>query len=52
MQITKRFIGETIELKVEGRLDVYWADHLAAAVDQEIRQDRTTFGWIFHLYPS
>lgn len=26
------------ELKVEGRLDVYWANHLAAAVDQEIRQ--------------
>jgi len=27
-----------VELKVEGRLDVYWADHLAGAVDQEIRQ--------------
>src|SRR5215469_16761864 len=38
MQITKRFIGEMVELKVEGRLDVYWADHLAAAVGQEIRQ--------------
>src|SRR5215469_10712366 len=38
MQITKRFIGEMVELKVEGRLDVYWADHLAAAVNQEIRQ--------------
>jgi anti-anti-sigma factor len=38
MQITKRFIGKMVELKVEGRLDVYWADHLAAAVDQEIRQ--------------
>ena len=38
MQITKRTIGKTIELRVEGRLDVYWADHLAAAVDQEIRQ--------------
>src|SRR2546429_726598 len=38
MQITKRSIGKTIELRVEGRLDVYWADHLAAAVDQEIRQ--------------
>jgi anti-anti-sigma factor len=38
MQITKRLIGETVELKVEGRVDGYWADHLAAAVDQEIRQ--------------
>jgi anti-sigma B factor antagonist len=38
MQITRRLSGETIELKVEGRLDGYWADHLAAAVDQEIRQ--------------
>jgi anti-anti-sigma factor len=38
MQITRRLRGETVELKVEGRLDGYWADHLAAAVDQEIRQ--------------
>jgi len=38
MQITKQLRGETVELKVEGRLDGYWADHLAAAVDQEIRQ--------------
>src|SRR6266404_1088679 len=38
MQITKRLIGETVELKVAGRVDGYWADHLAAAVDQEIRQ--------------
>lgn len=38
MQITKRLSGETVELQVEGRVDGYWADHLAAAVDQEIRQ--------------
>jgi anti-anti-sigma factor len=37
MQITKQIRGEMVELKVEGRLDGYWADHLAAAVDQEIR---------------
>lgn len=37
MRITKRLVGKVAELKVEGRLDVYWADHLAAAVDQEIR---------------
>jgi anti-anti-sigma factor len=38
MQITRNLRGETVELKVEGRVDSYWADHLAAAVDQEIRQ--------------
>jgi anti-anti-sigma factor len=38
MQITKQLRGETVELKVEGRVDGYWADHLAAAVDQETRQ--------------
>jgi len=38
MQITKEIRGETVELKVEGRVDGYWADHLAAAVDQEVRQ--------------
>src|SRR5690349_7034037 len=38
MQIIKQLRGETVELKVEGRVDGYWADHLAAAVDQEIRQ--------------
>src|SRR5262245_47929313 len=37
MQITKRQGDGAVELKVEGRLAVYWADHLAAAVDQEIR---------------
>jgi anti-anti-sigma factor len=38
MEITKQLLGETVELKIEGRVDGYWADHLAAAVDQEIRQ--------------
>jgi len=38
MQISKQFRGETVELKVEGRVDGYWADHLAAAVDEEIRR--------------
>jgi len=38
MQISKQLRGGTVELKVEGRVDSYWADHLAAAVDQEIRQ--------------
>ena len=38
MQISKRTAGKVVEFRVEGRLDGYWADHLAAAVDQEIRQ--------------
>src|SRR5205814_8932568 len=38
MKITKRLIGHTLALKIEGRVDGYWSDHLAAAVDQEIRQ--------------
>src|SRR5262249_3702045 len=28
----------TVELRILGRVDGYWADHLAAAVDEEIRQ--------------
>jgi anti-anti-sigma factor len=38
MEITKQVRGETLELKIQGRVDGYWADHLAAAVDQEIRR--------------
>src|SRR5215475_9686527 len=38
MEITKQLRGETVELKIQGRVDGYWADHLAAAVEQEVRQ--------------
>lgn len=38
MEITRQQNGETLELKIQGRVDGYWSDHLAAAVDQEIRQ--------------
>jgi anti-anti-sigma factor len=38
MEITKQLRGETVELKVQGRVDGYWADHLSEAVDQEIRR--------------
>lgn len=38
MEISKQARGAVVELKIEGRLDGYWADHLAAAVDREIRQ--------------
>jgi len=38
LEITKQLRGEALELKIQGRVDGYWADHLSAAVDQEIRQ--------------
>jgi len=38
MEITKQLRGEALELKIQGRVDSYWADHLSAAVDQEIRR--------------
>src|SRR5215470_2858684 len=38
MEITKQILGQVVELTVHGRVDGYWADHLAAAVDREIRQ--------------
>ena len=38
MEITKQILGEVVELKIQGRVDGYWADHLAGAIDREIRQ--------------
>ena len=38
MEITRQQVGDTLELKIHGRVDSYWADHLGAAVDEEIRQ--------------
>ncbi|HEV2495033.1 MAG TPA: STAS domain-containing protein [Terriglobia bacterium] len=38
MEITKRTSGDLVELEVSGRLDGYWADHLARTLDEEIRQ--------------
>jgi anti-anti-sigma factor len=38
MEITRQMRGEALELKVQGRVDGYWSDHLSAAVDREIRQ--------------
>ena len=38
MKIVKRIRDELVELEIDGRLDGYWADHLAEAVHQEIRQ--------------
>jgi anti-anti-sigma factor len=38
MQVTKRLNGKIVELLVEGRMDVHWSEHLAAAVREEMRQ--------------
>jgi|SRR5579863_20852 len=38
MEITKRASSDLVELEVRGRLDGYWADHLARTLDEEIRQ--------------
>jgi anti-anti-sigma factor len=38
MEIQKRFNTDVIELTVKGRLDGYWADHLASALEGEIRE--------------
>jgi anti-anti-sigma factor len=38
MEIYKRFGTDVIELTVKGRLDGYWADHLASALEGEIRE--------------
>jgi anti-anti-sigma factor len=38
MEIVKRQIQEALELRVEGRLDAYWADHLSASLEDSIRQ--------------
>ena len=37
MEITKERRDETLELRVKGRLDAYWADHLANALEEAIR---------------
>lgn len=38
MEIMVMTSGETTKLKVEGRLDGYWADHLAQALEEEIHR--------------
>src|SRR5262249_31104333 len=38
MEIHKRFDTDVVELTVTGRLDGYWADHLASALEEEIRE--------------
>jgi anti-anti-sigma factor len=36
--ITQRHAGETAELKIRGRLDGYWADHLATELGKLVRE--------------
>jgi anti-anti-sigma factor len=38
MEVAKKQIGSIVELKLSGRLDAYWSDHLAKAIDESIRQ--------------
>jgi len=38
MEITVEAAGDVTRLKVKGRLDGYWADHLANALEAEIRR--------------
>lgn len=40
MEISRRYARDTVELSVAGRLDGYWSDHLASALDEEIRLGR------------
>src|SRR6266496_2817146 len=37
MEITKAQRGELLELRLQGRLDASWADHLGKAIDDAIR---------------
>ena len=37
MEIRKQRVGDILELEIEGRLDGYWADHLAQSFDDAIR---------------
>lgn len=38
MEVTKTQAGDALEVKVTGRLDGYWADHLSTALEQMIRE--------------
>src|SRR5438046_708903 len=37
MEIIKAQRGEVLEVKLHGRLDAYWADHVSKAIDDAIR---------------
>lgn len=37
MEITTRDLADAVELAISGRLDAYWADHLAAAIEDAVQ---------------
>lgn len=37
MEITRQQSGDVLEMRVAGRLDAYWADHLSAALEEAVR---------------
>lgn len=37
MEISKQRVGDALELRVSGRLDAYWADHLSNALAEAVR---------------
>lgn len=38
MEITKKQIGEVLEIRITGRLDAYWSDHLTNCLSDAIRE--------------
>jgi len=38
MEITREQSGDSLELKIKGRLDGYWADHLSTTLEEVIRE--------------
>jgi anti-anti-sigma factor len=37
MEVTKKQSGDILDVRVEGRLDSYWADHLSSALEDAVR---------------
>src|SRR5262245_34598892 len=37
MEITHQQVGDTLELRISGRLDAYWADHLSKELQEVLR---------------
>src|SRR5262245_17168253 len=38
MEISKHPLDDVLELRVKGRLDGYWADHLASGLEEVVRE--------------
>jgi len=43
MEIVTQQLGEALEVKVKGRLDNYWTEHLRGNLEEVIREERTAF---------